>query len=172
METLGFMTKRLGDIGFGISDFGRRLSDFGCLILAFRFRMSAFGLWLSDVALSHRAVPCRVARHAADARGPAQQPAHPGGHGRRCGRAHREDEALRVVNEDTLALVRAAVQELTNYYPENVQMNPWWHVHWTINGQDEIWLAWWWRSINKIDIPTWHTLRVKVVELRDRKSVV
>lgn len=68
------------------------------------------------------------------------------------------------MNAETLALVRQAVKELA----EASHPNPWQQIHWNTQNQTDEWLAWWWRSINKIDIPTWHTLRVKVVELRLR----
>lgn len=72
------------------------------------------------------------------------------------------------MNAETLSLVRQAVKELAEHYPENMRMNPWWNIHWTINNETDEYVAWWWRSINKIDIPTWRTLRAKVVELRLR----
>lgn len=69
------------------------------------------------------------------------------------------------MNTETLALIRVAVQELAEVPP---YPNPWHQVRNQIDPFDDEFLAWWWRSINKIDIPTWHTLRAKVVELRLR----
>ena len=70
------------------------------------------------------------------------------------------------MNADTLSLVKAAVKELALDPPG--RSNPWGAIESQLTSKSDEWLDWWWRSINKIDIPTWHTLRAKVVELRLR----
>lgn len=70
-------------------------------------------------------------------------------------------------DQDKRALVRQAVDELANQsWPHP---NPWLQISRLVQRQDNEWLDWWWRSINRIDIPTWRTLRAKVVEIRLRK---
>lgn len=61
-------------------------------------------------------------------------------------------------------LIRTAVNLLSE--EPNVRINPWQHVSAMMKARDDEWVAWWWRSINRIDIPTYHTLRLKVIELR------
>ena len=66
-------------------------------------------------------------------------------------------------DQDKRALVRQALGELAC---DNL---PWRMINHMVLHRDDEWLDWWWRSINKIDIPTWRTLRAKVVEIRLRK---
>ena len=65
-------------------------------------------------------------------------------------------------DQDKRALVRQALGELA------CDSWAWREINRMVLYRDDEWLDWWWRSINKIDIPTWRTLRAKVVEIRLR----
>lgn len=67
-------------------------------------------------------------------------------------------------NDVDTSLVRTAVDLLAR--TPDVSRNPWGHVNAMMKNRDDEWVAWWWRSVNRIDIPTYHTLRLKVIELR------
>lgn len=67
------------------------------------------------------------------------------------------------MNDELQTLISRAVLELAK---EN---KAWERIHMGLQRADNEWLDWWWASVNKIDIPTWIALRLKVVELRLRK---
>jgi hypothetical protein len=58
------------------------------------------------------------------------------------------------------ALIAQALFELSH------NNKAWKNLHYMYLQKDPEWREWWWRVVQKIDIPTWQELRAKVVTLK------
>jgi hypothetical protein len=61
---------------------------------------------------------------------------------------------------DEEALIAQALFELSH------DNKAWKNLHYMYLQKDPDWRIWWWRTVQRIEIPTWEILRIKVTTLK------